>query len=379
MPIEIKNSANGDLELLIYGVIGANWWGDGNDAKEFANKLMTSKANVLNIRINSPGGDLFAGHAIYNSIRQFKGTKRTYIDGLAASAASIIAMAGDEVIMPANSMLMIHNTFMGMYGDNNDFARAAEDLTKFNQTVIAVYQNKTGLPEDEIKNMMDSETWLTAKEAKELGFATSIVDEIKLVAQVDGKKVAINGVNFGDIPIGQLWSNCKFELFAKFDHPESIPNRSVLPNAPNNQDNPLNIKRSAAMPMTTVEALQKDHPEIYDALVAQAKKEGYESGIKAERDRIHAIEKLDMPGHKELIAKAKFETGITAEQTAMMIVTAEAEQRRNYAANATQDAAPLKNIQALPTEPAQTQNEGSSEFWNTFTNAVNKGIKHAAD
>ncbi|WP_084413194.1 head maturation protease, ClpP-related [Desulfovirgula thermocuniculi] len=185
-------------ELLLYGTIGSEtWWGDEVTPKQFKADL-DALGNVEEIRvfINSDGGDLFAGQAIYSMLKRHKAKKTVYIDGLAASVASAIAMAGDVVYMPRNAMMMIHNPWTIAMGTAEDFRKLADDMDRIRETLITVYQDKSGLERERIIEMMDAETWLTAEEAVELGFADEIEETRGLAASLEGGYLVINGQRF---------------------------------------------------------------------------------------------------------------------------------------------------------------------------------------
>lgn len=124
----------------------------------------------LNIYVNSNGGDVFAGNAIYNMLKRHKAHKTVYVDGLAASIASVIVMAGDEIIMPANSYLMIHKAWTYAMGNANDLRETADRLENIEQTIVDTYMENVAenITEDDIKQKMSDETWLSAKDAAEL-------------------------------------------------------------------------------------------------------------------------------------------------------------------------------------------------------------------
>lgn len=164
----------GESTLDIFGDIGT-WY--GMDELTFKNQLDQCQGNTLNVRINSCGGDVFTGQNIYNMLKQSGKHIKVIINGLAASIASVIAMAGDEIEMPKNSMMMIHNPMTWGDGNANDFRKQADVLDKIALTIQNVYVDKTGLSTSEIKEMMDEETWLTAEEAKEKGFCTQITED----------------------------------------------------------------------------------------------------------------------------------------------------------------------------------------------------------
>lgn len=197
MPNKFWNFKNKDKksgELLLYGDISSStWWGDEVTPKQFKADLdALGDVDNLNIFINSGGGDVFAGQAIHSMLKRHKAIKTVYIDGIAASIASVIAMAGDKIIMPKNAMMMIHNASTFAYGNKEIFKKIAEDLEKVDGSIIAVYTAKTGLKDSEIKEKMDAETWFSAQEAVDQGFADEIEEEKLLSASIDGSFLLIN-------------------------------------------------------------------------------------------------------------------------------------------------------------------------------------------
>ena len=157
-------------ELTIYEDIGEDWYGYGVSAKSVQDQLADMSGD-LTVRINSYGGDVFQGHAIYNLIKNYEGKTTVVIDGIAASAASVIAMAGDEVLIPINGMLMIHDPWTFAIGNSEDMLKTAETLDSIKQTIVNVYKEKTGMDDAELSSMMSDETWLDADQAEQFGFA----------------------------------------------------------------------------------------------------------------------------------------------------------------------------------------------------------------
>lgn len=160
-------------EILIYSDIGEDIWGEGVTAKSVKAQLDKVEGD-FSVRINSGGGDVFDGVAIYNLIKGHAGKTTVYVDGLAASAASIIAMAGDEIIMAENSMLMIHDPWTVTVGSASEMRETADLLDKIRDSLVKTYNSKTGIEADELRTMMAAETWLDADEALSMSFATSI-------------------------------------------------------------------------------------------------------------------------------------------------------------------------------------------------------------
>ena len=186
----ITAKAIGEAEILIYDEIAdpffSEFLGIGISAKSFAKELKDlGEVKALDIRINSPGGDVFQGQAIYSLLKAQKARKTVYVDGLAASIASVIAMAGDEIVIPENAMLMIHNPSGSVLGTAGDMRKMAEDLDKVAESISAVYVRKTGQDEAMIKKLMDEETWMTGAEAVELGFADRQMEAVQMAAKFD--------------------------------------------------------------------------------------------------------------------------------------------------------------------------------------------------
>lgn len=179
-------------ELTLYGEISdISWWGDEITPKQFKEDLdALGDIDVLNVYINSPGGDVFAGQTIYSMLKRHKAQVNVYVDGLAASIASLIAMAGDKVIMPANAMMMIHSPWTWAVGNAQDFRKLADALDKIRDSMVTAYQDKSGLEAEEITKIMDAETWLSAKDCLEYGFADEIEEAKQVAACVDEKYFA---------------------------------------------------------------------------------------------------------------------------------------------------------------------------------------------
>lgn len=185
---EIKQSAaENTLDLYIYGDVEGDYydWWEGyvkseTSAKAFRDEL-SKYPNVtqINLFINSYGGSVFEGTAIYSQLMRHSAKKTAYIDGFACSIASVIAMACDEVVMPRNTMMMIHNMWMGVYGNAAELRKAADDLDTINAAGRQAYLSKAGdkLSESRLTEMMDAETWLTAAECIEYGLADRFAEE----------------------------------------------------------------------------------------------------------------------------------------------------------------------------------------------------------
>jgi len=174
-----KNETEEDRILELYGTIAEqSWIGDELTPAMFKDELMKGKGPIT-VWINSPGGDCVAASQIYSMLMDYPGEVTVKIDGIAASAASVIAMAGTKVLMAPTALMMIHNPATMAYGDHNDFSKAIEMLDEVKESIINAYEIKTGQPRLKLSRLMDSETWMNANKAIELGFADGLLEDEK--------------------------------------------------------------------------------------------------------------------------------------------------------------------------------------------------------
>lgn len=191
---EFKNQTAAEADLYLY--IEIAWWGAGyaaHSAQSFKSELDgLGEIQTLNIFINSPGGDVFEALAIHNMLKRKKCLKNVYIDGLAASAASVVAMAGDRIIMPSNTMMMIHNPWTSGEGFSKDFRDIADRLDKAAESVRQTYLDKANgkIEEEDLKTLLDAETWLTAQECLSYG----LCDEVSTSKQVAAKYTGVQNL-----------------------------------------------------------------------------------------------------------------------------------------------------------------------------------------
>lgn len=183
---EVKAAANDVGELYIYGDITSYKWNDADiTAKDFAEDLKAlGDLKTLNIYLNSLGGSVFQGQAIFSILKRHSAYKNVYIDGIAASIASVIAMAGDTIRMPKNAMVMIHNPWTFAMGNSADLRKEAEALDKIRESMIAAYMDKIQdkTTEEELIDLLDAETWLTAQECFDRGFCDELLEEKQIAA-----------------------------------------------------------------------------------------------------------------------------------------------------------------------------------------------------
>ena len=342
-------------ELYLYGDISAHdsWWEE--DGRVTPKGLIDDLKDLgdidtLHLYINSSGGEVFAGQAIYNIIKRHKARVITYIDGLAASIASVIALAGDEVNISKNAMMMIHNPWTwGGFGDAKSLRKKADTLDQIRESILVTYSEKTGLTNDDIIAMMDVETWFTADEAKNKGFVDNITNTM-VEASMQSNNLFYNGISI-DLK--------GFKNFPKENWTDYIPPSSNNPS----QGSFSNFKNQGGKKMKlTIEELQKEHPELFNSIKNQ--------GVMEERRRIQKLEELAVPGVENLLFKAKFETGDAPEKVAMAIIKAQKEEGQNYLAKVQKDVE-ISNVNKVPGDEPPVSND--AEILNSWKKAVKDG------
>ena len=177
--IEAKKGKSTDI--FIYDEIGVH----GITAKSFLQDLKDLGGKDITLHINSTGGDVFEGQAIYTALKNYTGKVTAKIEGLAASMATVIALAADTIEMTSNSLFMIHSPMSNVFGNKSQMRKQINALEKVEATMLKVYSKRTGLDEEKISYMLDSETWLSADEAKEMGFVDAVSGKVEIVAKYD--------------------------------------------------------------------------------------------------------------------------------------------------------------------------------------------------
>ena len=292
-------------EILLYDYISDfddDEWGVMS-AKGLINKIK-ALGNIKNItlRINSIGGDVFQAQAMYNYLKSHPANITVRIDGLAASAASVVAMAGNKIIMPSNALIMIHNPAGGVYGEAEDMRDTAEILDKIRDTIANVYVAKTGLEREKVIAMMDAETWLDANEAHELKFCDEVEESVTVTAMaVKGGTIFRSGFGF---------TRADEYLTAK------MPANTVR-FTPSEQDTK---EEKNEMEITDIAGLERKYPELVGEIRASA--------VNAERERLKALDSLNAPGREAIIAKAKYEDPKDARDIAMELLMTDTAQAR---------------------------------------------------
>ncbi|MEN6372209.1 MAG: head maturation protease, ClpP-related [Armatimonadota bacterium] len=310
----IKNkSAEGEessADLLLYGEISdSTWWGDEVTPKQFAADLAElGDVSTIRVRINSPGGDVFAAQAMYNLLKSHKAKIVTHIDGLAASSATVVAMAGDEIIMPGNSMMMVHNPWTYVSGDARDMRKMADTLDTVRDTILATYQAKTGMERSQLINLMNSETWLTADQAKEYGFADTVIEPVKVAASLKPGIFSVNGQEM-DFKSFHVWPGTLLASAEK--EAGNTESNEGEPGGTAPADGTENNQPAAGATDPEAGAATGSEPE-----------NDTEKALAADRKRIQDIDELaaGIPGAEKLAFQAKYEKPVSAEQFAVELV-----------------------------------------------------------
>ena len=292
----VKNEKEKTAELILYGSIGSDeYWDDISD-KVFKQDIENlGDVENITLHINSPGGSVFSAVAIANTLKNHKAKVTANIDGLAASAATIITSACDTVRMPKNALFMIHNPITFAYGNNQEMQKTVEMLDKVKNSIIETYLNKAKTDKETLSELMDNETWMDAETAKEYGFVDEIVDE-EVGKEFVENKLIINNMAF-DIS--------KFKNFRKA--------KGV---AINNKKNTKEVKM-------TLDELKNQFPDLYDYVLNEGKKIGKEE----ERERLKAIDDIGVNNYSELIENAKYVNPMSASELAINILKKQKEEK----------------------------------------------------
>ena len=318
----MKNDEEKSAELILYGSIGSDeYWDDISD-KAFKQDIenLGDVENII-LHINSPGGSVFSAVAIANTLKNHKAKITANIDGLAASAATIITSACDTVKMPKNALFMVHNPITFAYGNNQDMQKTLEMLNKVKNSIIETYLNKAKTDKETLSELMDNETWMSAEEAKEYGFIDEILDE-NVEKEVIENKLIINNMAF-DISRFKNFKEKKIQeprviniSVNSTENPEEIADkfRDILNSTENQKNKGGNM---------TLEELKNKFPELYNQIF----NEGKEAGITKERERMREIDNLDVSNYSELVENAKYNEPVEASVLAVNILNKQKEER----------------------------------------------------
>jgi ATP-dependent Clp protease protease subunit len=362
-----KNLSDEEAELRIEGEIVSDddawiyeWFGmPATSPNAFRQTLAEHKGKNLSVWIDSWGGDVFAAAGIYNALKEHKGKVTVKIDGKAVSAASIIAMAGDEVLMSPTSIMMIHNPWTVAVGEAKDMQHAAEVLNEVKEAIINAYQLKTGLSRNKISNLMDAETWMSARTA----IADRFADGMLYTSSESEDSAVQNAFSFSRLAI-QNSANAAMKRF--FDKWRSL-----------RQEQPATVTQTEEseeqLEINNLEDLKKAYPDLCNQLVAEAE----EAGRSAERERLKAIDEIASTVPQNLVQKAKYETPMSAQDLAFEALKMNAAAGNTYVENRTKELAPANNVPPAEDPAARSNKEDEAVIVDKIAAAANQKRKGA--
>lgn len=276
------NKSTGAIDILFHDVIG--FW--GTQSGEFKTLLNDNKGKTLNIDINSPGGSVFDGFSIYNSLKSHTGKVNMKVSGVAASIASVIFLAGDKREMSENAEIMMHKVTSGSFGNSEEMRKTADRLDRLETSIVNVYNSH--MPNntvDEIQEMLSSETWFTATEALDNGLTGSVCDKCE-----ESNQHAFEAFNYSNIP--ERVKN-KFQKKVVDNDPKKI---KVI-----DQNKTTGDKNKPEESIMDLEKLKAEHSALYNQVI----NEGITQGVTKERDRVSAhLIMGESSGANKLAAKA---------------------------------------------------------------------------
>lgn len=350
----IEAKAGGtETELFIYDDIGA--W--GVTASDFVRDLSAVKSARIVLRINSRGGDVFDGFAIYNSIKKHPAAVATHIEGLAASISSVIALAGDTVDMAENAFFMVHNPYTISVGDAANMRKTADVLDKIRGSIVDAYAAKTGLGAAEVEALMDEESWYTAREARKMGFVDAVMEKEEIRAGYDLSvfnnvpQQVFNALNISCPSPRKLeyalreaggLSNAEAKAVVTKGY-RALNHREDEGAEGHREDDKIKNTKEIIMDLTQLKA---EHPDLV-ADIESAAREGYlaqsdieavveaakSEGAAAEVARIRSVKAQLMTGHEGLIEDLMFDGKTTGPEAAVAVLDAERKLRVNAAAD----------------------------------------------
>lgn len=369
---EIKNLSDSEAELILYGQIAGErpWWDGDRDLDiivptEFIEDMrLLSTKNKIIIRLNSPGGDVFAAHAIYTQLKTTKAKKEVIVDGVAASAATIIMMAGDVVKAPSNALIMIHNPAVYAYDymTESDLVQLTEAVRTVKDSIIEAYMQKATITKDELSDLMDQTKWMTGSEAKEIGFVDKVLfEQASITASADRRYLFVNSTTL-DIGAYKVKPDVQIKSSNKTEEEKPMPIGTPTP-APAITE--IRIENTAQL------------EELYPALVTQIRNDA----AVAERQRIQEIEEISAQMPKELVNEAKFLKPVDAKELTFMAVKANAGLAKAYMSNATEDAqeSGAEGVGGVPGDPTpppapNSKNEGIVGLFKNIVSGMDRSL-----
>ena len=318
---------NAAPELTLYGDIASEtWWGDEVTPRQFTEELDALGAvPEIVVRINSGGGDVFAANAIYTRLKDNAAKITVKIDGWAASAATIVAMAGDVIEIPGNGVFMVHDPSMGLLGYFNeaDLVKLTDEIKVIKQSIVNGYALKTGKPADEIASIMAAETWYDGKQAVEAGFCDKLMFEDAETTVENGAKIVVNSVSLDLNRYPNMTISLLNRLTART--PGGFSN-TITQNTPKRSEESMDGIKD----IKTVDGLKAAFPDLT--------KQIEDAAVDAERKRIQDIEDVALAGFETIVNDAKFKNPISAGDVAKAIVAEQKKQGGKYIQDRDDDA-----------------------------------------
>lgn len=273
----VMNAQGGEGEIDIYGTIGKDWFGDGIDPLEFKQELDALDVSLLKVRIHSYGGFVDEGQAIISALRRHKAEKHVFVDGMAASMASVILQVGDKRYCASNGAVFIHDPVGLCWGSLSEMERYATEMKQIKEQILDIYEERSNLSRDEISELMEKETRMTAQEALDWGFIDEIGDEVS----ADPQNHASNFDNM-------------FKIAASKDHLKMAPHLALQTTSgkpePKKEKGPMDPKASKS----------GDQPETENATENALSPEQIQA---AERKRITDIQEMSQKGVEDLVTQ----------------------------------------------------------------------------
>jgi ATP-dependent Clp protease protease subunit len=382
-----KNVSEDEAELTIYGDIGESWWGDSVSSKKFAKDLAAlGPVKNITVRINSGGGDVFAGHAILGLLKDHQAKVTIRTEGLAASAASVIAMSGDEIIMHSTDFMMIHNPASSVRGESKDMTKMAETLDVIKDGIMNAYVKKTGKSKDEISKMMDDETWMTGEDAVRLGFADKLADDPvtnAMMPVLNGNVLIVNGLSHdlsgiksrppikdeADESAAQSFWDKIISLFKNNAKTEQLVENIIKNNLPETKENHEDMEGIEDMAeIKNLEDLKNTYPDLVNQLISNTE----ETTLKNERTRMQEIDQIANKIDPELVNKAKYEEPVDAKALAFQAIQNDGSKGKEFFENLKKDSkgSGTESVKSAP-QNQKTDQEEEAQAVDNIANSAN--------
>ncbi len=328
---KFQNAAGGGAELLLYGDISqTSWWGDEVTPKQFAEELAAlGDVSEITVRINSGGGDVFAAQTIGNLLEDHKAFVTAKLDGLCASAATVVACHCNKVVAANDNTYMVHPVKVGISGylEAKQLEVWVEAIKTIRETILDLYVRKTGRDKDEVAGWMDNTSWWTAQQAMENGFVDELADGTRPVTVEDrGGVLFVNSVGMG-LPFDKVPEFVRKRVAAKAADLFANKTPTTPPGKAERKDQTMDE-------IKTVDDLRRAYPGLVD----QIEREAAETATAAERERIQDIEEMSIAGSEELAREAKFQKPVSAADFAKAAMKRAAAKGSAYMKDAKDDA-----------------------------------------